>query len=696
MEVVSVQDVVTAAAVACTEHWQAFETLQTLLSNILVHPQEEKYRSVSMAVLAKRGLNPQCIAVLNHVGFQEEHGRLCFQSDPDHSSFGEAWAAVDFFIQQKNMEQEREVATADAKRCDDAHAVEVVGCSQSPTEAQISGFQEDLLFECPICFCEQDTYGWSCPNGHMFCSGCMRHHVDAVAFPRCPSCDYELGEGDLTELDIPEERLVAFKNAKLQGAVDTLAADGECLVRCSRADCPNAVVISSGTGRQEFVCSMCDAEPFCTGCRQTPYHHHTACNAVQPLREQWLRWLQGGREEYHGRQRNALESDRRNQALYEAIERHKELEADERWKAKHCRLCPGCSRPISKIEGCDSMVCGRSYHGGDQQPGCGLEFNWATAKKYEVRIEQTHQTPAAAPSRLRGRHAFHPFTACCLCGSDCISGVRFRCIHCPAFDVCGSCEPKLVDVHPADHVFEILFESDFRCPWLPRGTRVTMVRSGDKLPRSLTRCWDRGQLEGQVGKVIARRRPPLEGYSVELDLGQGTVEVEIEHLEPIIASRAEAEALLTQTLEQDSEQEPAAPRQQLQLSDSEEEAMSVDSGSDEELAFGRHQAVRNPVRQPAWDFADDSPLSEAEEEAPLVRRPNMLDRPPRRVRPRRAQPGMEGGYRLGSGSPRTVAGQWNGGGYRLGSGSPRTIAGQQRGPRVARENVRHAGNAYGV
>lgn len=293
------------------------------------------------------------------------------------------------------------------------------------------------------------------------------------------------------------------------------------------------------------------------------------------------------------------------------------------------------------------MVCGRSYHGGDQQPGCGLEFDWATAQKYEVRLEQTQQVPVAKPSRLRGRNAFHPLTGCCLCGSECIAGPRFRCIHCPNFDVCSVCEPKLVDWHPADHVFEILFESDFRCPWLPRGTRITIVRSGNRLPQSLTRRSSEGvELEGQVGKVIARRRPPLEGYIVELDLGQGTVELQIEHLEPIIASRAEAEGLLNKTLEEDGETEPAPSRQQLSESD-----------SDTEIPFGRHGPPRlrnlhpHVAPQPVYDFADDSPLSDEEMQSRALRH---MERE-RRVRPRRQARHTEGGYRLGSAHPMHAA-----------------------------------------
>lgn len=297
------------------------------------------------------------------------------------------------------------------------------------------------------------------------------------------------------------------------------------------------------------------------------------------------------------------------------------------------------------------MVCGRSYHGGDQQPGCGREFDWSTARKYEVRIErQAPQADVGVLSRLRGRNAFHPFTGCCLCGSQCIAGPRFRCIHCPAYDVCGNCEPKLVDFHQADHVFEIVFESDFRCPWLPRGTRVTVVRCGNKLPQSLTRPLANGvELEGQVGKIVARRRPPLEGYSVELDLGQGMVELSAEHLEPIIASRQEAEALLTKTLEQDGEPEPMDSQQQDGTLPSDVEGSS-DEGSESDVPFGRQGPPRFAPQNP-YDFADDSPLSGEEMPAPARRhvrppRPGAGAPAPRRTR---AQQRHQGGY---NGPPR--------------------------------------------
>lgn len=425
-------------------------------------------------------------------------------------------------------------------------------------------------------------------------------------------CDYVLDESDFSRLNVSESRLEAFREAKLRGAVDTLAKDGECVVRCSRPECGNVIVMSS-LARQRFVCEMCDAPPFCTRCKQSPYHYHVGCGRVQPLREQWVAWLSGGREDYHGQARKAAEDDTRNQALCDAIARHNELEADERWKAENCRHCPNCDRPISKVEGCDSMVCGRAYHGGDQQPGCGNAFNWESAKRYEAHI-QRRELPAMTPeaSRLRGRQAFHPFVDCCLCGTQGFPGLRFRCIHCPNFDVCSKCEPHLASVHEADHVFDILFESDFRCPWLPRQTRVNIVRCGEKKPQSLKQCAI-ANLEGHSGIVINRRRGPLDAYFIELDLGQGQIEIDPMFLEPIITSRHDAEQLLLQTLEKDGE----APLQLAPTIRPRIGSGSVSEGSME-------------------DFDDDSPLS-SENEVPY---------PPRQVRPRLGHPPRHRGRRV--------------------------------------------------
>jgi len=412
----------------------------------------------------------------------------------------------------------------------------------------------EAAWECAVCFTEQATSGWACPSQHRFCGECMGHHVSAVAFARCPGCEYELAEEDLQSLRVPAERLDAFRRAKLARAVDTLVSGGEELLRCLRIDCPNVVVKPAHDGRQCFTCH-CGAPGFCTGCRQVPYHYHGACGDVQFLRERWLHWVSGGRDDYHGRARQAAEDDRRNQALQDALARHAELESDERWKAQNCRLCPQCARPISKIDGCDDMVCGQAAHGGDVQPGCGRRFKWSGARPYTASVER-RQLPdvGAAQVRMRGRDTFHPFVECSLCGCSGIFGPRFRCIHCEAFDVCGECEQQVGERHDPAHVFEILFESSFVWASLPEGTRVRVVRCGDELPWSLGDVPNGAGdgLEGAAATIVAR---PGEGaYSVELQAATAegdSVEARpppqtLAHrfLQPVLTSRGEAEALI--------------------------------------------------------------------------------------------------------------------------------------------------------
>lgn len=459
------------------------------------------------------------------------------------------------------------------------------------------------LWECAICFSGQVTRGWRCPTNHRFCAECMRHHIGAVPLPRCPMCEHKLDETDFVLLNVSQDRLEAFREARLKIALDTWEQRGETLVRCLRSECSNAVVFPSDSGRQRFVCGTCGAAPFCTKCRQTPYHFHADCGRVQPLREQWLAWISGGREDYHGKARIAAENDCRNQALFDSIARHNELEADERWKAANCRLCPSCKRPISKVEGCDSMVCGRAYHGGDQQPGCGREFNWREAEPY-IAHARRRDLPSLPSSRMRGRGVFHPFAACSLCGTQGLAGLRFKCIHCKDFEVCSSCESRMANLHEADHVFEIFFESEFRCPWLPRGTKVRIVQSGNGAPRRLTRC-SASDLEGLTGTVAARRRLPLEAYRIELDLGHGTVEMDKEFLEPMVASREEAEQLLARTIEKDGE-EPVQAMPRAAYPDSEVEANETDDDGNSSDSSGSDytppdiRAHRQRSRQVEW------------------------------------------------------------------------------------------------
>lgn len=392
----------------------------------------------------------------------------------------------------------------------------------------------EVSWECCICFTEQEEQGWRCPDSHQYCTGCIRQHAESVPFPRCPTsgCKNELGEKDLELVQVPEARLEAFRAAKLRKAVDSLASgvgggaaaagsggatSSRCggggsvgaaamceeeLIRCPNLTCGNAVLVSRRE-RRRYACA-CGAEPFCTRCRQAPHHYHRQCRDLQPLRQRWLEWVSGGRDEFFGKATAAAAYEKQALAIRESMLRHRDLEADEQWKAKRCRMCPACRKPIQKLEGCESMTCGTDAHGGNEQPGCGHSFNFNQAPRYEPKVESRELPKITAEEiRTRGHRTLHAFVDCSLCGSRGILGPRFRCLHCERFDACKDCELKLAELHDPSHVFEVMLESDFA--WsgfrLPKGTCVRVVRSGDVLPLDLENLDSTRRLEGRCGVV---------------------------------------------------------------------------------------------------------------------------------------------------------------------------------------------------
>ena len=144
----------------------------------------------------------------------------------------------------------------------------------------------------------------------------------------------------------------------------------------------------------------------------------------------------------------------------EAAERMRRLKADEEWKAEHCRVCPNCDRIVEKMDGCDTMVCGRNAHGDEaghhhtlnQQDGCGLKFRFGNAAKYKANL--THPHLLVMPEVLQP----HPSLTCDACKGE-LHGVRIHCVHCQSYNLCIKCEAsgEATKKHPADHVFEIKY-----------------------------------------------------------------------------------------------------------------------------------------------------------------------------------------------------------------------------------------------
>jgi hypothetical protein len=109
-------------------------------------------------------------------------------------------------------------------------------------------------------------------------------------------------------------------------------------------------------------CPACQAV-FCAGCGQSPYHYKCSCTEFTLVSRVWLQWIGGMRDEYVKKDTAASEMAHQFQAdvakhdkeVKEAKNRHKQLEADEQYKEKHCKNCPHCKRIVQRV--CYKLLC---------------------------------------------------------------------------------------------------------------------------------------------------------------------------------------------------------------------------------------------------------------------------------------------------------------------------------------------------
>jgi len=387
---------------------------------------------------------------------------------------------------------------------------------------------------CPAClhaFPPGEILSLGCAHG--FCRGCMQTFIEQCApLPLCPtgSCRATVSE-EVVEAVMGSAGVEAFRNAMLERALQEMPG---------RVVCPNpacgAVVSCEGDERQRVSCA-CGYPSFCSRCRQQ-YHYHSDCSVVQSLREQWAAWLNSGLEQYMGLQAGFDKFLRQRTAALEiASQRHQELADDELYKAKHCRLCPNCYRPVERVDGCSSMICGDNYHGGAQQSGCGKNFSWTLALPYKAVVEERslpHMDVGGAS--LCGAGCRHLFTRCALC-ENMIRGPRLRCIHCESFDLCLRCVAG--SPHPKEHVFEVLYAPvDPPVEDMPRGTKVSvfgLVGAGAVLNGCNAEVWR----YSSVSRL----------YELKLPNGSRPLVLK-DHVQPNVEDPADAQTILELALAQ--------------------------------------------------------------------------------------------------------------------------------------------------
>ncbi|CAF3863986.1 unnamed protein product [Rotaria sp. Silwood1] len=287
----------------------------------------------------------------------------------------------------------------------------------------------------------------------------------------CALCNYQLQDGDINQLRVSRNQKRKFHEYQIQKTFANFVNNARGIIKCPNRDCKWVVEVRNPNERFRVKCNACSNE-FCSICNQQ-YHYRSNCQEVPQITQRWFVWCNTERGNYwkiraqqdascraqlddYEKQQGA--NAKRNEELRR---RYEELKADEELKAKTCRLCPHCKRVVQHMGGCSSMICGQNYHGGDQQSGCGKNFDWDQALPY-IPIVNTVQEQMKSALENQQR-VVHTGIRCKNCHKE-IEGIRFDCIHCHSLNYCEICEQRCTLAHSEElrrqkkqqHVFRLV------------------------------------------------------------------------------------------------------------------------------------------------------------------------------------------------------------------------------------------------
>ncbi|XP_062184765.1 uncharacterized protein LOC133888506 [Phragmites australis] len=260
------------------------------------------------------------------------------------------------------------------------------------------------IHDCMICFSEFPGVDFiKLPCHHFFCWKCMQTYCKMnvkegnVVKLRCPDTKCEGGvPPNILKRLLEEEEFERWEGLLLQRTLDAMSD----VVYCPR--CQTACLEDVGN---EAVCSSC-LFSFCTLCRN---RRHVGEQCLSP--EEKLLILES-------RQKSGqVQGDQ--QKILEELRSLKEI-------MKDAKQCPKCKMAISKIEGCNKMVCwnckeyfcyqcNHAITGYDHFKGACVLFPQEEIDRWELQMNQRvqRQVVAQAHAEMYAQHGQgHPCPTC--------------------------------------------------------------------------------------------------------------------------------------------------------------------------------------------------------------------------------------------------------------------------------------------
>jgi len=284
---------------------------------------------------------------------------------------------------------------------------------------------------------------------HAFCTDCIHEYIKidlkegkVLKCPLFSECSYEFNSHEVQALCEKNDSEM-YNNQMLARVLTSM----QNVIGCPAPGCKNYVEVVDKTKKLLVPCEC--GMKFCSICKRD-YHYEISCEELTVVHQKWVEWVTKNRTLYHISQKNAnvlrtdyekekTRIDKENYAVQSVFDN---LVKDEKWKEENCKVCPKCRRAVQKLEGCDKMICGRDFHGGNAQDGCGKHFDWKKAKNYTTLIPKRPNGLIDIPPPPVPNSIVHPSYITCDSCRERVVGLLFKCIHCSGFYLCEKCEFK--------------------------------------------------------------------------------------------------------------------------------------------------------------------------------------------------------------------------------------------------------------
>jgi hypothetical protein len=203
---------------------------------------------------------------------------------------------------------------------------------------------------CPICLDDNDEKIIMINCNHTFHNNCITQHIKSKIEDKrekifCPlqECTIEISYRTISSL-LDEETLLEYKKNKIS------YDDNYCL------------------------CSKCKLT-YCEKKNGKFIDHCTHCNTTH--------CFQCGKD--HSVSQNCFEMDEESkQSIINFYKNYRGV----------LKICPACSMPQEKIDGCDEMFCGKNSHNDSVNlsvQGCGTAYKWSNALLYQQNCDAENQ-----------------------------------------------------------------------------------------------------------------------------------------------------------------------------------------------------------------------------------------------------------------------------------------------------------------